>query len=162
MIHARCVRGGSLFSLRDEKYTRGHTTEPRGSRVVWVAGICYDDADTVCGAQPVLSGGHYVYLASSCRQVDTCGDVCRGLPVCRRASPQAPVPGPVPLQRKAPRSRLEHVYVIPDFKMGMVPNVGIIVGSRATLVVDPGMASRTASRAARSTEGEAGSRPLHC
>src|ERR1043166_3536647 len=33
----------------------------------------------------------------------------------------------------------QHVYVIPDDKASMVPNVGIIVGSRATLVVDPGM-----------------------
>ena len=33
----------------------------------------------------------------------------------------------------------EHVWVIPDEKVPMVPNVGIIVGSRATLVVDPGM-----------------------
>ena len=32
-----------------------------------------------------------------------------------------------------------HVYLIPDEKVGMVPNVGIIVGSRATMVVDPGM-----------------------
>ena len=29
--------------------------------------------------------------------------------------------------------------MIPDFKVGMVPNVGIVVGSQATLVVDPGM-----------------------
>ncbi len=33
----------------------------------------------------------------------------------------------------------EHVWVIPDEHAPMVPNVGIIVGSRATLVVDPGM-----------------------
>jgi glyoxylase-like metal-dependent hydrolase (beta-lactamase superfamily II) len=33
----------------------------------------------------------------------------------------------------------EHVWVIPDEKVPMVPNVGIIVGSRATMVVDPGM-----------------------
>ena len=33
----------------------------------------------------------------------------------------------------------EHVYVIPDFNVGAVPNVGIIVGSRATLVVDTGL-----------------------
>jgi glyoxylase-like metal-dependent hydrolase (beta-lactamase superfamily II) len=33
----------------------------------------------------------------------------------------------------------EHVWVIPDEKVPMVPNVGIVVGSRATLVVDPGM-----------------------
>ena len=32
-----------------------------------------------------------------------------------------------------------HVYAIPDERMPMVPNVGIVVGSRATLIVDPGM-----------------------
>jgi glyoxylase-like metal-dependent hydrolase (beta-lactamase superfamily II) len=33
----------------------------------------------------------------------------------------------------------QHVYVIPDEHVPQVPNVGIIVGSRATLIVDPGM-----------------------
>jgi glyoxylase-like metal-dependent hydrolase (beta-lactamase superfamily II) len=33
----------------------------------------------------------------------------------------------------------KHVYVIPDRHIPQVPNVGIIVGSRATLIVDPGM-----------------------
>ena len=33
----------------------------------------------------------------------------------------------------------EHVYVIPDQNMGLVPNIGIVVGSRATLVVDTGL-----------------------
>src|SRR5262245_4527606 len=47
---------------------------------------------------------------------------------------------PLPLQQAGATVKIsEHVYVIPDFKVGMVPNVGIIVGSRATLVVDPGM-----------------------
>ena len=32
-----------------------------------------------------------------------------------------------------------HVYVIPDENARGAPNVGIIVGSRATLVIDPGM-----------------------
>lgn len=32
-----------------------------------------------------------------------------------------------------------HVYVIPDESARGVPNVGIVVGSRATLVIDPGM-----------------------
>jgi glyoxylase-like metal-dependent hydrolase (beta-lactamase superfamily II) len=38
----------------------------------------------------------------------------------------------------------DHVWVIPDENVGMVPNVGIIVGSRATLVVDTGMGPRNA------------------
>jgi glyoxylase-like metal-dependent hydrolase (beta-lactamase superfamily II) len=56
------------------------------------------------------------------------------------AAAQAPAQGPVPLQKAGATVKIsEHVYVIPDFKVGMVPNVGIVVGSRATLVVDPGM-----------------------
>lgn len=33
----------------------------------------------------------------------------------------------------------QHVYVIPDGLVPQVPNVGIIVGSRATMVIDPGL-----------------------
>src|SRR5262245_11821136 len=36
----------------------------------------------------------------------------------------------------------DHTYVIPDDSVQMVPNVGIIVGSRATLVIDPGLGRR--------------------
>jgi glyoxylase-like metal-dependent hydrolase (beta-lactamase superfamily II) len=36
----------------------------------------------------------------------------------------------------------EHVWAIPDFNVGGVPNVGIIVGSRATMVVDTGLGPR--------------------
>jgi glyoxylase-like metal-dependent hydrolase (beta-lactamase superfamily II) len=36
----------------------------------------------------------------------------------------------------------EHVYVIPDGRVNLVPNIGIIVGSRATLIVDAGMGPR--------------------
>jgi glyoxylase-like metal-dependent hydrolase (beta-lactamase superfamily II) len=36
----------------------------------------------------------------------------------------------------------DHTYVIPDGNVGLVPNVGIIVGSRATLVIDPGLGRR--------------------
>jgi glyoxylase-like metal-dependent hydrolase (beta-lactamase superfamily II) len=36
----------------------------------------------------------------------------------------------------------EHVYVIPDERVNLVPNIGIIVGSRATLIVDAGMGPR--------------------
>src|SRR4030095_1564790 len=32
-----------------------------------------------------------------------------------------------------------HTYVIPDGDVPLVPNVGIVVGSRATLVIDPGL-----------------------
>lgn len=37
----------------------------------------------------------------------------------------------------------EHVYVIPDEHVPMVPNVGFVVGAKATLVVDPGMGMKS-------------------
>ncbi|HXP78905.1 MAG TPA: MBL fold metallo-hydrolase [Verrucomicrobiae bacterium] len=36
----------------------------------------------------------------------------------------------------------EHVYMIPDGRVNLVPNIGIIVGNRATLIVDAGMGPR--------------------
>jgi glyoxylase-like metal-dependent hydrolase (beta-lactamase superfamily II) len=36
----------------------------------------------------------------------------------------------------------DHIYVIPDGRVNLVPNIGIIVGNRATLVVDAGMGPR--------------------
>jgi glyoxylase-like metal-dependent hydrolase (beta-lactamase superfamily II) len=35
-----------------------------------------------------------------------------------------------------------HTYAIPDHNVGQVPNVGLVVGSRAALVIDPGMGRR--------------------
>src|SRR5688500_16775395 len=52
-------------------------------------------------------------------------------------------PGPPPLVRENATERIsDHVYVIPDNNVGMVPNVGIVVGSHATLVVDTGLGAR--------------------
>ena len=36
----------------------------------------------------------------------------------------------------------EHVWVIPDGRVNLVPNIGFIVGNKATLVVDSGMGDR--------------------
>jgi glyoxylase-like metal-dependent hydrolase (beta-lactamase superfamily II) len=52
-------------------------------------------------------------------------------------------PAPPPLVREGATEKIsDHVYVIPDNNVGMVPNVGIIVGTRATLVVDTGLGAR--------------------
>lgn len=57
------------------------------------------------------------------------------------AQPQ-PAAAP-PLIRENVTVRLgPHTYAIPDGNVGLVPNVGIIVGSRATLVIDPGLGRR--------------------
>src|SRR6266849_5471761 len=53
---------------------------------------------------------------------------------------QGPLPPPAPLIRENATVKLaDHVWAIPDFNVGLVPNVGIIVGSKATLVVDTGL-----------------------
>ena len=47
------------------------------------------------------------------------------------SSGQAP---PAPLIRENATVKLaEHVWAIPDFNVSLVPNVGIVVGSKATL-----------------------------
>ena len=52
-------------------------------------------------------------------------------------------PAPPPLVRENATEKVsDHVYVIPDFSVSMVPNVGIIVGTRATLVIDTGLGAR--------------------
>lgn len=52
-------------------------------------------------------------------------------------------PAVPPLVRENVTQKIsDHVYVIPDNNVGMVPNVGIVVGSRATLVVDTGLGAR--------------------
>jgi glyoxylase-like metal-dependent hydrolase (beta-lactamase superfamily II) len=50
---------------------------------------------------------------------------------------------PPPLVQEHKTIRVsDHVYVIPDGRVNLVPNIGIIVGNRATLVVDAGMGPR--------------------
>src|SRR4051812_24275637 len=55
-------------------------------------------------------------------------------------TPAAPAP---PLVKEGVTTKVsDHVYAIPDGNVGLVPNVGIIVGSRATMVVDTGLGPR--------------------
>jgi glyoxylase-like metal-dependent hydrolase (beta-lactamase superfamily II) len=52
-------------------------------------------------------------------------------------------PAPDPLIREGVTVKLgPHTYAIPDGSVPLVPNVGIVVGSRATLVVDTGLGRR--------------------
>jgi glyoxylase-like metal-dependent hydrolase (beta-lactamase superfamily II) len=56
-----------------------------------------------------------------------------------RAQPQ----GSAPLIKQNSRTKVaDHTYVILDDNVGLVPNVGIIVGERATLIVDTGLGDR--------------------
>lgn len=50
---------------------------------------------------------------------------------------------PVPLIRENVTVQVgPHTWVIPDGGVGLVPNVGIVVGTEATLVIDPGLGRR--------------------
>ena len=57
-------------------------------------------------------------------------------------SEQSNAPAPPLIRENATVKLTDHVSAIPDFNVGAVPNVGIIVGSRATLIVDTGMGPR--------------------
>ncbi len=59
------------------------------------------------------------------------------------AAAAQPAAGPPPLiKQDAARKVAPHTYVILDDNVGMVPNVGIVVGERATLIVDTGLGER--------------------
>jgi glyoxylase-like metal-dependent hydrolase (beta-lactamase superfamily II) len=58
-------------------------------------------------------------------------------PAGRSAPPSAPL-----IRENATVKLTDHVWAIPDFNVGLVPNVGIVVGSKATLVVDTGLGPR--------------------
>jgi glyoxylase-like metal-dependent hydrolase (beta-lactamase superfamily II) len=75
-----------------------------------------------------------------------------GLPVVLAALALSSIAGAVVAAQPPPADPLikesaiekvsDHVYVISDLNVGMVPNVGIIVGNKATLVVDTGLGPR--------------------
>jgi len=62
--------------------------------------------------------------------------------VTQPAPGQNAAPAPPLIRENATVRLTDHVWAIPDFNVGMVPNVGIVVGSRATLVVDTGLGPR--------------------
>lgn len=68
------------------------------------------------------------------------GVIASALATAHLAAQGAP---PDPLVKEGTTVKLApHTYAIPDANVGLVPNVGIIVGSKATLVIDPGLGRR--------------------
>lgn len=72
---------------------------------------------------------------------------------------EAPTP-PAPVVVNDPTEVVEGVHVITDGRVPLVPNVGIVVGKRAALVVDTGMGPRNGARVREHAERLAGERPL--
>jgi glyoxylase-like metal-dependent hydrolase (beta-lactamase superfamily II) len=58
--------------------------------------------------------------------------------------------GPPPLVKENATAKVaDHVYVIPDNSVPVVPNVGIVVGNKRTLVIDTGLGPRNAETVLR-------------
>ena len=88
------------------------------------------------------------------------GHLIRG--VLAAAVGLAQAPSTDPLIRENAVSRVsDHVHVISDLNVGLVPNVGIIVGSRATLVVDTGLGPRNGETVLRVTNSVSTNRELY-
>src|SRR3972149_5121346 len=75
---------------------------------------------------------------------------------------QQPASAPPPLIKENATVKIsEHVYVIPDGNVGGVPNVGIIVGSNATLVVDTGLGVRNGQTVLREATKIRSNNPIY-
>jgi glyoxylase-like metal-dependent hydrolase (beta-lactamase superfamily II) len=70
------------------------------------------------------------------------------------------VAGPPPVVKGTPTQVAEGVHVIPDGRVALVPNVGIVLGERDALVVDTAMGPRNGAEVRRLAEELAGNRPL--
>lgn len=67
---------------------------------------------------------------------------------------------PAPVVSNPPRQVADGVYVMPDGGVPLVPNIGIVVGSRATLVVDSGMGPANGSTVRVHAEELGAGKPL--
>jgi glyoxylase-like metal-dependent hydrolase (beta-lactamase superfamily II) len=82
------------------------------------------------------------------------------------AQQPAPATAPASLVREGVTEKLtRHVWAIPDGSASLVPNVGIVVGTKAVLVIDTGMGARNAQAVLREVakvgQGKAGPKPVY-
>lgn len=68
---------------------------------------------------------------------------------------------PAPVVTGDPVLIADGVHVIPDRRVELVPNVGIVVGDRAALVIDTGMGPRNGGYVLQQARRLAGDRPLY-
>jgi glyoxylase-like metal-dependent hydrolase (beta-lactamase superfamily II) len=72
---------------------------------------------------------------------------------------ESPTP-PAPVVSADPMEIAEGVYIIPDGRVPLVPNIGIVLGTRAALVVDTGMGPANGARVLEHARALAGDRRL--
>ena len=70
------------------------------------------------------------------------------------------IPPEAPVIANEPIEVASGVHVIPDGRVPLVPNIGIVVGSRASLVVDTGMGPRNGATVRAHADRLAAGRPL--
>jgi glyoxylase-like metal-dependent hydrolase (beta-lactamase superfamily II) len=73
----------------------------------------------------------------------------------------AQTPAPPYVQQGKTTKVSEHVWVIPDGRVNLVPNIGIIAGSKATLVVDSGMGPKNGEVTLREVRKISPNAPLY-
>ena len=71
-------------------------------------------------------------------------------------------PAPASLVREGVTEKLTaHVWAIPDGSASLVPNVGIVVGKKAVLVIDTGMGTRNAETVLREVAKVGAGKPVY-
>src|SRR5215831_21197885 len=80
-------------------------------------------------------------LRTTFTRLFTCAAVALLAGATTGAEQRGPAPDPL-VRENATVKVAPHTYVIPDNNVGLVPNVGIVTGSRGTLVIDPGLGRR--------------------
>lgn len=76
-------------------------------------------------------------------------------------SPAVDTSAPPPVVHGSPVEVADGVFVIPDGRVPLVPNIGVVVGDRAALVVDCGMGPSNGAIAYQLARTLAGDRPLY-
>ncbi len=74
---------------------------------------------------------------------------------------QAPMTFPPPIVKGTLVQLSPHAWVLPDNEVVLVPNIGVVVGSRAVLVVDTGMGNPNAKTALAEVAKVGGSKPIY-
>ena len=76
--------------------------------------------------------------------------------------PAGRTPAPASLVREGVTEKLtDHVWAIPDGCASLVPNVGIVVGKKAVLVIDTGMGTRNAETVLREVAKVGAGKPIY-
>ncbi len=104
-----------------------------------IAGVCTTMA---AGAGSTIVAHPGTALAARAGTPTVVSGFSRTFPHVTRAGQERATSPPPLVKEHATIKISDHVYAIPDANVPLVPNIGIIVGRRATLVVDTGLGPR--------------------